>query len=502
MSEYVYKPSAWGEIYHNVVVDELLGAGAAGPGKTEVLLNDANFQIFEEHKRCEQSSTHPFPLRWGQSRGWALHLRRTVPQLAPTIKRSHEIFPYIDPKARWIASEHTWIFSSGYRYQFGHCKDPDDWENYYSAEFTWIGFDEAIQFLEEQYDQIKTRLRTSDPVLSRMLKCRLMSNPVIKRQTNESFVTRNPLWLRKRFVDPAPEGKKKLKRRIVLEDGSTVWRTRMYLPATLWDNPNKQFVKDYEVTLQEAKPHIRQALLYGNWYATEDSFYADVWSPQIHICQPFRIPDEWPRFRSMDWGYKNPGCVHWYAMDDDKNLYVIRELTFREKTDVEVARMIREIEFSMGTWQHKRSILSGPADTQLWEERGETGRTKAQAMALHGVYWTKADKRSRQHNAEQLVKRLKDHRGGKTTAGLVVFNTCRKLIETLPTIQTDPHDAEVPGDGGDDHWHDSLLYAVAYASRGRVGVARTAKVKQPWELEDEEDAVAKKERRGRLGYGA
>jgi hypothetical protein len=500
MSEHVYRPSPWGEIYHNYPVDELLGAGSAGPGKTEVLLNDANSQIYVEHRRCEDRD-HPFPLRWGESVGWALHLRRTVPQLGQTIVRSHRIFPRIDPKAKWMASDNTWLFSSGYRYQFGHCKDPDDWENYYSNEYTWLGFDEVIQFLEEQYDQIRTRLRSSDPVLSRMLKCRSMSNPIVKKMRNETFMVRDPLWVRRRFVDPAPEGKKVLKRRIVMEDGSEVWRTRMYLPATLWDNPNKQFVRDYEVTLQEAKPYIRQALLYGNWYATADSFYGDVWNPQLHICNPFRIPDEWPRFRSMDWGFKTPGCIHWYAMDEDKNVFVFRELTFKEKTDVEVAKMVREIEFGMGLWQNKRSLLSGPADTQLWEEKGESGRTKAQAMGTLGVYWNRADKKSRQHNAEHVVSRLKDHHSGKTTPGLVIFNTCRDLIRTLPAIQTMPGNVECPDNGGDDHWHDSLLYGIAYASRGRVGVPKTARVKQPWEIEDEDDKVVNDKRRGQLGYG-
>lgn len=500
MSEYVYKASPWGEIFHNYPVDELLGAGSAGPGKTEVLLNDANSQIYVEHKRCEDPE-HPFPLRWGASVGWALHLRRTVPQLQQTIVRSHRIFPRLDPKARWMASDNTWQFASGYRYQFGHCKDPDDWENYYSNEYTWQGYDELTQFLEEQYDQIRTRLRSSDPVLSRMLKCRAMSNPIVKKMRNETFMVRDPLWVRRRFVDPAPEGKKVLKRRIVLEDGSEVWRTRMYLPATLWDNPNKQFVRDYEVTLQEAKPYIRQALLYGNWYATADSFYGDVWNPQLHICNPFRIPDDWPRFRSMDWGYKTHGCVHWYALDEDNNVFVFRELTFKEKTDIEVAKMVREIEFGMGLWQNKRSLLMGPADTQLWEEKGESGRTKAQAMSANGVNWNRADKKSRQHNAEHVVKRLKDHNSGKTTPGLVIFNTCRDLIRTLPAIQTMPDNIECPDKGGDDHWHDSLLYGIAYASRGRVGIPKTAKVKQPWELEDEEDKVVNDKRRGQLGYG-
>lgn len=497
---YLYKPSAWGELFHNTRVHELLGAGSAGPGKTEVLLNDANEQIFTEHQRCAQRD-HPFPLKWGDSKGWALHLRRTVKQLEQTMNRSHRIFPRIDPDAHWDAQKSTWTFSSGYHYQFGHCKDPNDWENYYSNEYTWLGFDELTQFEEEQYDQIRSRLRTDDPVLSGMLRCVMMSNPVIRREKGEDFTVKNPHWVREKFVDPAPEGKVLLKKRIVMEDGEIKFRTRMYLPATLWDNPNKAFVRQYEETLQGMKPHIRQALLKGDWYVSPDAFWSDCWDKQIHICRPFKIPIDWPQFRSMDWGFKSPGCVHWYAMDPDENLFVTRELTFQGRTDVEVANMVREVEFSMGLWQGKKSLITGPADTQLWEERGEhSQKTKAQTFAEKGIYWHRAEK-ARQHNAEQITKRLMDHSNKKTTPGLVIFTHCKNLIRTLPMVPTDPKNSEVPLDGGEDHWVDSLGYGCAFASRGKAGIGRAVRKKDPWEIDDE-DKPARPPSRGRTGYGA
>ena len=43
---------------------------------------------------------------------------------------------------------------------------------------TAIYFDELTAFNEEQYDQITTRLRSSDAVLGTMLKVRSMSNPM------------------------------------------------------------------------------------------------------------------------------------------------------------------------------------------------------------------------------------------------------------------------------------------------------------------------------------
>lgn len=492
MTQDLYTPSRWGEVFHTLDLEEALGAGAAGPGKTLVLLMDPLPQIMLEHERCRDPD-HPYKMFWGQSTGWALHLRRTLRMLEQTIARSHRIFPGIDPGAKYDSQKTTWRFTSGYHYQFGHCKDPNSWEDYFSNEYTHIGFDELVQFEEEQYDQISTRCRSSDPILRKMLKVRAMSNPLMRRDASDSFSVRNPQWVRQRFVDPAPEGRVILKRRLERADGTIEWRRWIYLPATLYDNPNKEFVRDYEATLLNAKPHIRQALLYGNWYITAGSFYAEEWNARLHICDPFNIPDDWPRFRSMDWGYKRPGCVHWWAMDEDDNLYCEREYTFQGKTATEVAKRIREIERDARLWKSGRSLITGPADTQLWEQRGESAMSKADEFARVGVGWISADKRSRQRNAERVLERLKDHQAGSTTPGLVFFRNCRQAIKTLPAIQADPTDPECPQDGGDDHWHDSICYASAYASHGRRGIGRA-------ERSDEDDDVSNR-RVGRYGYG-
>jgi phage terminase large subunit len=496
-----YVPSAWGQVFHSLTHHEALGAGAAGPGKTEVLLNDPLAQIHVEHQRCVDRS-HPFRhSRMGDSTGWAIHLRRTTKMLEQSVQRFLRVYPRIDPGMSWMESKLTATFSSGFRYQFGHCKDPHDYENFMSYEFTYCAFDELTQFEEEQYDQISTRVRSTDPVLSEMLKVRSMSNPLMRRgEIGDNFSISNPNWVRDRFVRPAPEGRVTLKRKIVHPDGEVEYRTCIYLPATIDDNPNKEFVKQYRARLLAAKPHIRQALLYGDWFVTPDSFYADEWNPTIHVCKPFTIPSDWRVFRSMDWGYKKPGCVLWFAMDPDDTLYVIRQMMFIGKTDAEIAKAIYLVEDDMGYWKDNKSSLTGPADTQLWEERGDSGKTKAATMAELGVQWTKADKKSRQTNAERITARLKDHAGGTATPGLVIFATCRNLIETLPAMQTDPTFTEVPLDGGDDHAHDALCYAVAYASYGPAGVAKVKKARPEWYEEDDNDDAAQPSR-GRSGYG-
>lgn len=496
---YIYTPSRYGQIYHATTQDEVLGGGAAGGGKTAILLMDPFQQIIVEHQRC-QNPEHPYPLKWGQSTGWALHLRRTLTELEQTMVRAERMFPAVDPGATFDRQKTTWTFSSGYRFQFGHCQNSGDWLKYYGLELTHIAFDELVTFLEEQYENICSRLRSSDPVLRNMLKIRAMSNPVVQRVESDNY-TVNPVWVRERFVDFNPQGEEVQLFKQTLPDGTVVQKTRLFLPARLKDNPDPAFVQQYTAHLMFQKAHIRSALLDGNWYYTVGSFFGEEWNNQIHVRKPHAIPPEWPQFRMMDWGYKVPGVILWAALDPDDNMIVHREFKFQGMTVKEVSKRIKDIETHMKLWTGKRSKLNGPADTQLWEKRGEEGLSKAEEFMQAGILWVPADKRSRSRNAERIAERLKDHQNGTCTPGLVFFDTCPEIIKTLPAIQTDPGDASTPADGGNDHAFDALAYGVAYASRGRTGMAAVSRSREA-DLDDEdEEEDARLTTRGRWGYG-
>lgn len=506
MDDAPYKPSAWGALFHSLTYDEVLGAGSAGPGKSWVLLMDPFQQVATEAKRIQLPKSHPLALAKGASIGWALHLRRTFPRVKQAIARSMRVFPRIDPGARWSADDKMWTFTSGYRYQFGHCDNSDSWVQYTGQEYTHLSFDELVEFEEEQYDQICMRVRTGDPVLVKMLKIRAASNPVMTQmQGHDTIKLMNPHWVRDRFVAPHPRGKKVLKRRVNNPDGSfRAWRTMFYLPATIEDNPDPVVREDYKTRLLSAKPHIRQALYYGDWFITAGSYYAEEWNPRIHVCDPFPIPGHWVLFRSMDWGFKMPGCIHWWAMDPDGSLFCVRELWFQGMLAGEVAEKVKEIESGpqLRCWGGDGSHLTGPADTQLWERRGDSGMTKAEEFSSLGVQWAKADKRDRTRNAELLTARLRDHGQGTATPGIVFFSHCANALRTIPQIQTDPSNPESPADGRDDHAHDSILYACAYASHGPVGQARDAWMDRRGALDDDEDDNERlEEKRGVWGYG-
>lgn len=496
-----YRPSAWSERYHQATADEVLGGGSAGPGKSLTLLWDpivkqavveharATGQLLDELPGWLAELCRNNPIRPGESEGHALHMRRTMPMLQETIDRSERMFKQFDPSATYSKELHRWEFYSGYKYTFGHCREPKDHVNYLSKQFTHFGADEAGQMLEEQYEEIDARVRSADPVLKHLLATRLMSNPT-------------PGWLKERFVSPEPKGGVLLRRKVVdPATGEENYRTRLFLPAKLDDNPDKEFVKQYKIRLLSKPSHMRARYLYGDWNSVEGGYFEDDYNPQVHVIEPFKIPRDWPKFRAMDWGYKAPGTIGWFAIDPDENLYQFYEFNFRLMKDEECAFRVQEIEERFGFWDKRgrKSRLNGPADTQLWEERGDSGKSKAAVFSEKGIYWRQADKASIARNAERVTERLRDYDKSKPP-GLMLFNNCKKTAEMLASIAVDEKDSTVPDKGSPlKHWFDMLGYACAHASRGRQGIVMDLHPFDAPENDNDEPALPAT---GSTGYGS
>jgi hypothetical protein len=496
----VYQPSPWQQEFHALRTNYALGAGSAGVGKTVCLVMDPLEQILTEHERCANPK-HPHPLKWGRSTGRALHLRRELVQLEQTIdKYVNVMFPALDPDAPgWHPKTNTFEFSSGYRIQYGHCKDSNDHLKYLSNEYQHVAFDEWNTFEKKQSDGICSRVRSSDPVLRKMLKVRGMSNPGPSPGDH-------PNWLRETFVDPHPAGRKVLERKLRMKDGTPFTVSYLYLPGRLTDNPDREFAQIFEQNLINLPEHIRRAYLDGDWYFTPGSFFGNDWDPRIHIVRPYRIPRDWPKFRSMDWGFKSPGCVGWWALDDDENLVCFEEFYFKEMHDKDVAERIKQIELRLGLWdvQAKESRISGPADTQLWEERGDSAERKIDVFFKNGVPWVQADKSpgSRKHHAQRMLKRLKSHHGRSQLPGIMFMENCANCIRTIPQLKADEVNPEEWKKGGDDHAADMVAYAVAHASGGAGSIVTKQAAEESDEWSRWSERGESKEAGGRWGYGS
>ncbi len=181
----------------------------------------------------------------------------------------------------------------------------------------------------------------------------------------------------------------------------------------------------------------------------EGQFFTE-WDRARHVVEPFAVPKEWRRFRSMDWGYNDPCCVLWYAVGPDGALYVYRELYVRRVMCPDLADRVRAL-------SEGEEIAYTAASPDVWAERGiadVSGPTIAEVFARHGVPLIKAD-----DTRVSGWQRVREYLGGERPR-LRIFSPCVNLIRTLPAMTYDAHRTEDMGDGLEVHACESLRYGV------------------------------------------
>lgn len=280
--------------------DEALYGGAAGGGKTESLLWLPIVKGWFQHPKFH-----------------GIMFRSTFPQLKESlIPRSIEIYKGIFGSS-YNGSDHCHTFPSGAQIRFSYLETMKDAQQHNTAEYNYMAFEEATEFLKDVYIFMQTRLRSSydfGPSLSRSA-----SNP-----GNIGHI-----WNRERFVDPWRDGFRPIHEK--LDDGS--FNRRIYIPASVFDNKdlirrNPNYISKL-LLLPEAE---KRAKLYGDWYAmvgqvfTEfrETRYADEPANALHVIDPFSVPFYWPKIIAIDWGYRAKTAVIWAAISPDGRVYIYR----------------------------------------------------------------------------------------------------------------------------------------------------------------------------------
>lgn len=423
----------------------LLTGGAKGGGKSEFLLFDPFHQIYVEEERVAKGEID-------SSTGRAIFFRRNYDHLREVISRAKRLFPRAFPEVKWNGQTRTFTFPSGYEYIFGNMDEDDDWQKYYGIQFTWIGFDELTQFNEKQWEELDTCLRSTDPVLQKMLAMRAGTNPVgigIK-------------WVRKRFVEVAPPNTPVIKRIPVeiIENGVKVKRivehSQIFIPAKVADNPSIDQA-EYTATLSTKSEAMVRALRDGDWYVSDGAFLSALWDSTVHTVKPFKLPKGWVRFRSCYYAYEKPASVSWWAADPDGNIVCFKNLTLTHHDAEMLAYRIKEIEVALELWDPRRNcskIRGHLGPDEAWGHEKHTGPTVAETMGRAGVFWWKADK-DRMGADNQVRWRLArrtadpDRLGpGKkpilNVPGIRWFRTCKDPIDTIPTLVPDKNNPDIP----------------------------------------------------------
>ena len=211
-----------------------------------------------------------------------LIMRRTYTELEENHIRP--IVKQVDRKiGAYNGSTRVMTFFNDATIKFGHWAGEQSELEYQGQEFDWIFIDEATQFTERTFNYLKGCLRGVNEYPKRMY---LTCNPggVGHRWVKRLFIDRD---FRVNPQDPEENENP--------ED-------YVFIPATVEDN--EALLRSSPMYLQmlaQMPENVKRAYRYGDWDALEGGYFPEFKKGR-HTCAPFKIPDHWKRYRSIDYG--------------------------------------------------------------------------------------------------------------------------------------------------------------------------------------------------------
>lgn len=227
--------------------DELFYGGAAGGGKSDLLLGLA---ATAHHK--------------------SILFRSVFPSLRDLIERSKEI----NRDGKYNESTHLWRLRDGQLIEFASIQYEKDAQNYQGRPHDLYGFDEITEFTESQYRFVTAWNRTTRPNQRARVVC--TGNPPTNAE-GEWIIQYWGAWLDPQHPNPAKPGE--LRWYMTLDgkdtecpddspiniDGEMIRpRSRTFIPAKLQDNP---YLRDtgYFAVLNSLPEPLRSKFLFGDF---------------------------------------------------------------------------------------------------------------------------------------------------------------------------------------------------------------------------------------------
>jgi len=393
-----------------------------------------------------------------------LILRKTTDELRELINKSQELYPKMDPGAKWSEKKSEWRFSSGARIWMTYCDRDEDLSRFQGQPYPYVAFDELTHWhTPNAWDYLRSRNRSANPNIK----------PLMRATTNPGGPGHQ--WVKKMFIDPAPWGKPFWATDI--ETGETLvyppldeygnphpkagqpLMKRQFIPSRLSDNPylaNSGYVETL-LTLPEEK---RRALLYGDWDVSEGAAFSEF-NRKIHTCESFDVPENWKTFRACDYGYGSYTGVLWFAVSPSDQIFVVDELYVSKRLAVDLAHDVLERD---KIWAPNYGVL----DSSCWHKRGDTTVSIAEAMIAQGCKWRPSDRSKGTRAAgKQEIHRLLAVDEFLDEPRLIIFENCVNLIAQLPAIPVDKKNPEDVDTTAEDHLYDALRYGISSRPRAR-----------------------------------
>jgi hypothetical protein len=389
----------------------LLFGGGAGPGKSKWLVMEASRQanLHPEVNTLVLRRTEP------ELEGSVLlEFRRTVP---PRYYKS-----FVDSPGRHIVTWHNDSIT-----KFGAAHHEKDIEQYYGAEWLFIGFDEAARFTRYQWQFMKSRNRCSVAG----------SFPCMAGATNPIGIGHK--FLKDLFID-----------RDAPWDSEYDPREYAYVPALLRDNPVYANDEAYKKKLRSLPTHLRDALLNGDWSLLSGQYF-DCWDEATLVCRPedMGIKGWWPRWISIDWGFEHPSAVYWHTRDA-LDVFTYRELVQNRLTprmlgEAIVERSVGEPDGGRAQPEKISAVFLSPDAFALRTGEATIAEQLGDVLSRGGIPRPSSAADDRVGGwmfLYELMRQPLDEREKQWKFRLHVGSNCEHLIESIPALVRDEKHVE------------------------------------------------------------
>lgn len=215
------------------------------------------------------------------------------------------------------------------------------------------------------------------------------------------------------------------------------------------DNPyisSRKLVKAIGHMSEEAK----RSRLFGEFVNQQGLVYSEF-SRTIHVVDPFEIPEDWPKYRTIDFGTRNPFACLWIAWDiRDDTLHVYREYYAQERTTVENGRHVK--------------MLSHGEDYD-WTVADPESRDGRLTLARECGFETKAA--PKHIGVTETINWVKERLALDVDGNphLYVHRSCSNLIKEFRLYRWSESRGKDKPIKANDHALDALRYQVAFHKR-------------------------------------
>lgn len=391
-----------------------------------------------------------------QSNARGLMLRKARADLKDTISIAADLF---GNAAKWIHGDAYFQFRNGARLYMAYLENEKDAQGYQGWSLTRVYLEEITQFL------------SLEPMMR--LLATLRSPAGIRCQMKGTCNPGGPshFAVKSMFIDNGPNN--------IVKDPET-GLTRVFIPSRVADNP--ALLKNDPGYINRLKgvgsPQLVKAWLEGDWDVVEGAFFPEF-SQARHVIPSFPVPNDWVKFRSMDWGSAHPFSVGWWTVCQETFVHDERVIPrgaiirYREwygakpgfgnvgiKLPAEdVGRGIVERETDPTTGR-REYVAYGILDPGAFAV--VSGPSIAETLGRCGAHFRRADNirvsRDRKMGGwDQLRKRLKGNAEGE--AMIFFFRHCSNIIRTLPMMVHDSVNPEDLDTDLEDHAVDETRYA-------------------------------------------